>query len=302
MKKLLDFLKMPPFWLLCLAAAVAVGGLVGAGLLLPREGTARIFGFVCVSIGGIFAVYAVYGGIRTFPALNARVMAWSEGKPFWERLFREYGFRAIFFAACSFLLNIAFAAYNGAVGILNHSVWFGALAAYYVFLIVLRGVLLAYHAFRRKKIRRGDAEEAVRRGDAGVYLTCGILLILLPAALSVVIARMVSMDEAFVHAGLTIYVYALYAFVKIGVAVYHFVKVHRTDELTVRAAKNISLADAMVSILALQTAMLHEFDMGDALNVATMNAVTGAAVCALTALLGVFMLVTAVKSLRSRSL
>lgn len=65
--------------------------------------------------------------------------------------------------------------------------------------------------------------------------------------------------------------------------------------MTVRAAKNINLADAFVSILALQTAMFREFDAGDVVNVATMNAVTGAIVCALTAALGVFMIVIAAK-------
>lgn len=297
MKKLFDTLKTPPLWLLCLTAVCAAGGLVGAGLLLPRAGAAQAWGYVCLSVAGVFFVYTVYGGIRIFPDLNGRVMAWSEGKPFWGRLFREYGFRAIFFAACSFFLNVAFAAYNGAVGILNRSVWFGALAAYYVFLLVLRGSLLAYHAARRKKIRRGQTEEKTRRGDAKVYLICGVFLVLLPAALSVAIAQMVSANEAFVHAGLTIYVYALYAFVKIGVAVYNFVKARKTDEMTVRAAKNISLADAMVSVLALQTAMFREFGTGG-VNVPMMNAVTGAAVCALTAALGVFMIAVAAKKIK----
>ena len=62
--------------------------------------------------------------------------------------------------------------------------------------------------------------------------------------------------------------------------------------MTVRASKNINLADAMVSILALQTAMFHEFGtgMGD-FNIGTMNAITGAVVCALTAAIGIFMIV-----------
>jgi hypothetical protein len=66
----------------------------------------------------------------------------------------------------------------------------------------------------------------------------------------------------------------------------------------VRAIRHINLADALVSILALQTAMFKEFAIGQ--NVGVYNAVTGGVVCALTLALGTFMIVTAEK--RSRIL
>ncbi len=297
MKKLLEFFKKPPLWCLLVFAVIGIGAIVGGTLFLTQEGLSSymVWGYVflgvmCVSVG-----YCIYGAVKTFPDLNERVLKWSENKPFWNRVFTEYGFRAILFSVGSFAINLAFAAYNGVVGVLNSSVWFGALAAYYVFLIVLRSVILVYHVFRRRAIKAGQREERTREKDTRIYGICGGILVFLPAALSAAIAQMVGANEAFVHTGITIYVYALYAFIKIGVATYNFVKTRRSDEMTVRAAKNINLADAFVSILALQTAMLREFDMGDAVNVATMNGATGAVVCALTAALGIFMIVIAAK-------
>ena len=191
-----------------------------------------------------------------------------------------------------FVVNLAFAIYNGTIAIIIESVWFGALATYYILLIILRGGILIYHARRRKAIKNGQTEDVTYLRDTKVYGTCGILLVLLPIALSFAIMQMVRANDSFVHTGVTIYAYALYAFYKIGMAIYNFVKTRKMHEMTVRASKNINLADAMVSILALQTAMFHEFGtgMGD-FNIGTMNAITGAIVCALTAAIGIFMIV-----------
>ena len=304
MKKLLEFFKKPPLWFLIVLAFIGIGATVGGTLFLTQESLSAyvvvgyaFLGVMCVSVG-----YCIYGFIKIFPDLNERVLKWSENKPFWNRLFTEYGFRAILFSVGSFLINLAFAVYNGSVAIVIRSVWFGALAAYYVLLIVLRGIILVYHVFRRKAVKAGQTEEITERKDTRIYSICGVVLLLLPIALSAAILQMVRANDSFVHTGITIYAYAIYAFYKIIVSIYNFVKTRRTNEMTVRAAKNINLADAMVSILALQTAMFREFDTaGDFVNIARMNAVTGAIVCALTAALGIFMIIIAAKKTRRRT-
>ena len=304
MKRLLDFFKKPPLWFLVFLAVIGIGATVGGTLFMTQESLSAyvtvgyaFLGVMCVSVG-----YCIYGFIKIFPDLNERVLKWAENKPFWNRLFTEYGFRTILFSIGSFLINLAFAVYNGSIAIVIHSIWFGALAAYYVLLIVLRGIILIYHVFRRKAVKAGQTEDVTERKDTRIYSVCGVVLLLLPIALSAAILQMVRANDSFVHTGITIYAYAIYAFYKIIVSIYNFVKTRRTNEMTVRAAKNINLADAFVSILALQTAMFREFDTaGDAVNVATMNAVTGAIVCALTAVLGIFMIIIAAKKTRQRT-
>lgn len=119
------------------------------------------------------------------------------------------------------------------------------------------------------------------------YLICGIVKIINSFA----IMQMVIAYDSFVHTGITIYVYAIYAFYKIILATINFVKTLKTHEMTVRASKNINLADAMVSIFALQTAILKEFSGVADIGTKTANAVTGAIVCALTAAIGIFMII-----------
>ena len=297
-KKILDFFIKPRIWFLLIVMIIAVGAIVGTAIIMTQDGP-TILGFVFLGIMVVSVGYSVYGIIKVLPTVQERAMKWSETRPFWNRLFTEYGFRTIIFSIGSFTINLAFAVYNGTIAILISSIWFGALAAYYVFLIVLRGGILIYHARRRKAIKNGQTESETYLRDTKVYGNCGILLVILPIALSVAILQMVRANEAFVHTGITIYAYAVYAFYKIGMAIYNFVKTRKTNEMTVRASKNINLADAFVSILALQTAMFHEFGtgMGD-FNIGTMNAITGAVVCALTAAIGIFMIVVTTKILK----
>ncbi len=296
MKKLLEFFKKPPLWFLLILAVVGMGATVGGTLILTQDKLFPyvIWGYVLLGVMGVTVGYCIFGVIKKFPDWNERVLKWSENKPFWNRLFTEYGFRTILFSVGSFAINIAFAVYNGSVAIVMRSIWFGALATYYILLIVLRGMVLVYHVFRRKAVKAGQTENITYLKDARIYGICGSVLLLLPIALSFAILQMVRANDSFVHKGVTIYVYAIYAFYKITASIYNFVKTRRSNEMTVRAAKNINLADAMVSILALQTAMFREFDAtGDYVNVAVMNATTGGVVCALTALIGVFMIVIA---------
>lgn len=122
---------------------------------------------------------------------------------------------------------------------------------------------------------------------------------MLPICLSFAIAQMVSEDAAFVHSGLMIYVYAVYAFYKIIASICNYVKAVKTDKMTVVATRNINLADALVSILALQTAMFREFNNGEyPLNAPLMNAVTGAVICALTIAMAIYMIVNMLKKLK----
>ena len=303
MKKIFEFFKKPPLWFLFVFAVIAIGGAACGTLFLTQESLSAyvmagyaFLGVMCVSVG-----YCIYGFIKTFPALNERILKWSENKPFWNRVFTEYGFRAILFSVGSFIINLAFAVYNGSVAIVIRSIWFGALAAYYILLIVLRGMILVYYAKRNKAVKAGQSEKTTLLKDLRIYRICGIVLLLLPIALSFAILQMVRANNSFVHTGITIYVYAIYAFYKIIISIYNFVKTRRSGEMTVRAAKNINLADAFVSILALQTAMFHEFSTKNAIGIATMNAITGAIVCALTAALGIFMIIIAAKNTKRGS-
>ena len=284
--KIADWLKEPHGGWLAVLYVVTACAVAGSVCLVVFEISsalsAAVYAVAAVSLG-----LTVYTVVRIAPRVRKKIREGLAKNPFFGRMLEEYGFRTAVFAVGSFAVSFAYAVFNGVLGIMGLSAWYGALAVYYVLLAAMRGGVLSFHFLGRKKYAADANGE--KRADLRAFGICGTGLVLLPLCLSVVIAQTVRGINSFEHPGLTIYVAALYAFYKIVMSVINIFRARRSDELTVRAIRSINLADALVSILALQTAMFREFspdaDAGFA------NALTGFAVCALTAALGIFMIV-----------
>lgn len=280
--KLKKFFKDPPipFYIVTIA-------LIALSLVLTaveKDFGMMIYFVYCIT--AICLAYAIYSVVICVPKIKAKTKAVIKKFDFLHRLYEQYGFRTIVFAVFSLAFSLFNAIFNGVIGILNLSVWYGALAAYYLSLSAMRSGVLLHHK-NTKKLN----DISIKKREVFVFLFCGMFLILLTVCLSVIIAQTVASNRAFEHTGLMIYVSATYTFFKLITSCVHFFKARRTDELTVRAIRNINLADALVSILALQTALLHEFSEGA--NNAFSNALTGAGVCVATASIGAFMLIKA---------
>ena len=79
---------------------------------------------------------------------------------------------------------------------------------------------------------------------------------------------------------------ATYAFTKITLATIKLIKARRSTSATLITLRNISFADAFVSIFALQRSMLVSFEGMNETEIIIMNAVLGSAVCIIVFLLG----------------
>lgn len=245
-----------------------------------------LYGAAAMGLG-----YSVYTVVIYAPGVKGRVIGAMKSRCFTARLLENYGFRTVMEGCLSLLGNLAFALFNGVVAILSRSIWYGALAAYYILLTVLRSRLLLHH----RKIAKGSLEgaRAQRRSEIGRYRMSGAVLVAMPLCLSAAVVQMIVAEGGYSYGEYTIYVVAAYTFLKITRAIINAVKARGNDDLTVKALRNVSLADAAVSVLALQTALLAAFGKGMDPNLA--NALTGAGVCALTVCVGIYMLVKASK-------
>lgn len=58
--------------------------------------------------------------------------------PFTNRVFSDYKYRTMLLAVPGLGINMVFAIFNGIVGIVSRSPWFGSMAAYYIVLSVMR--------------------------------------------------------------------------------------------------------------------------------------------------------------------
>lgn len=255
--------------------------------------TVAIVAYILFGIAGVSLTYSVYLIIPLFPKMKKGIIAWMENHEFTYLLLRNFGFRTLIFAIGSFIISLLFSAFNAYMGIANRSIWYGALAGFYISLAFLRGGVLTYHKSRIGK-KKTQNDEYVK---AKVYRNSGIITLLLNLALSSAIAQMIFSNAHFYYIGWTVFAYAAYAFYKITMSIISFIKAHKQEDLTVRAIRNINLVDALVSILALQTALITTF--GDAtMDVSMLNTITGVIVSVLSTAIGIYMIVSANKTMK----
>lgn len=291
------FLKVPPCWFLIATYLLTAFFVTGSVLALTLPTFPVYLGYVAYGAAAISLSYTVYTVIRFAPRMRRWLGDWIGQHEFTRDLKENFGFRTVVLAIGSFAMSIAYGIFHGVLSIRSLSVWYGALASYYILLALLRGGIL-YHHVKSGRLLETEApcQTALRR--AKTYRFCGILLLLLQMALSAAIAQMILDDKGFRYdAEWMIFAVAAYAFYKIITATVNFFKAKKHTDLTVEAIRNINLADATVSILALQTALLSTYGT-DGMAVSHFHTATGSAVSLFTLGLGVFMIVKAQKQIK----
>ena len=181
--------------------------------------------------------------------------------------------RTLKIALASLLFNIAFATYHLVMGVITSSWWLLTLGSYYLVLSVVRFVVL-----RSKS------------GERFIAKFTGWMLILLSIPLAGTVILSVLRDRGQERHMIVMIAMAAYAFTKITLATIKLIKARRSTSATLITLRNISFADAFVSIFALQRSMLVSFEGMRETEIVIMNATLGSAVCVIVFLLGVNLL------------
>ena len=179
--------------------------------------------------------------------------------------------RALRLAIASLIFNISFSAYHLVLGVLTSSWWLLTLGAYYLILSVVRFV-------------------ALRCKGRSVIKFTGVMLIMLSVSLVGTVILSVVRDRGHELHMIVMIAMATYAFTKITFATVNLIKARRSTSASLITLRNISFADAFVSIFALQRSMLVSFEGMSEVEIVIMNAALGSAVCVIVFLLGVNLL------------
>lgn len=187
-------------------------------------------------------------------------------------------------------VNIAYAVLKFGTGVYLRSAWFGAVGIYYMVLSVIRFLLVRDN---RKLMQICDPREKYRRAW-GSYRVSALLVLLLNITMTGMVIQMVWHNETFVYPGLLIYASAAYTFYRLTMAIISTVRYRRAEDPILSAAKYIDMCVSLMSLYALQSAMIVTFGSDDGFRL-TMNSITGFVVCLWVVLIGVYMLVQAHK-------
>ncbi len=177
----------------------------------------------------------------------------------------------------SILLNFAYAVGNCVLGFFAHSWWFITVGVYYTVLAIARFFALQV---RRKANGDYDTELFARR-------ITGILLVVLSFCIVGVNIMSAVKDRGTAFHEIVMITIATYTFSKITIAIIGMVKAKRSASPVLTTLRNISLADACVSIYTMQRSMLVSFPGMKATEILLLNIFTGTAVWIVVLLLGI---------------
>lgn len=211
-----------------------------------------------------------------------------ESHPLGARYLADVRFRTDVDLYRSIVINALYIILKLFLGLTYRAYWFVALAVYYVLLVAMRLALVA---------RRGKEPMTVRQ-EWRRYRVCGIVLLVLNQALMGIVIYMVRDARGFRYPGTLIYAMAAYSFYAVISAAVNVVKTRRHNSPILSAAKAINLVAAIVSILALETAMLAQFGGDDEAFRVIMTSATGGGVCVIVIGMAVYMIMRSGKSLR----
>lgn len=247
---------------------------------------------VIVYTSYIFSFYALVLVCLRIPGIYKQASAFKKENRYLLRYASDVHLRVKLSLSGSLAVNILYALFQLFCAFYYQSVWFYALTGYYALLVVMRGFLL-YNTLKSVPGQK-------RMLELKWYRFCGVLLLLMNLSLSVVVTYIVGQNRGFEYHYIHTIAMAAYTFTTMTVAVINVIRYRRYDSPLLSAAKAISLAAALVSMISLETAMFAAFGEEDSLVFRqTLTACTGAGVCMFILAMAIYMIIGATRAIKA---
>lgn len=271
---LLERLLHPPKWLLLSLPPIVFAALTY--VLLKGKNSMPAYMIYCMS------AYCLTIWILPLPRLfqkaKENMMHRLAGTVFGGKYIGDLAFRGSVSIYQGMMINFLYVVFRIFVGIRYASVWFLAIAIYYLLLGIMRLSLILSYRNRNMK------------SELRCYRRTAWLLFLLNIPMGGMIVLMVLTDSGYSYPGYVIYLSALYTFYTIILAIANLVKFRKLGSPILSAAKVLNFVAALMSLLGLQTAMIAQFSAEGENFRRIMNAITGGGVWFAVVLTAVTML------------
>ena len=284
-KKLGKALLFPHIAIMILLVPVATVLLVGSMVFVGTES-------VIAYISYVLAAYTLTVWCFKIPYLIKYFKTFKDENKYARRWQDDTRLRVNVSLYGSLAWNALYGLFQLWLGFYHHTFWFYSLGAYYICLGVMRFFLLLHT--RRYAPGEKMQTELVK------YRACGWVFLLMNLALALIIFFMVYWNRTFEHHMITAIAMAAYTFTAFTVAIVSAVKYRKYRSPVYSAAKAISLAAALVSMLTLESTMLTTFGE-ETMTAATqklMLGATGGVISILIVATAIYMIVTGTKKLK----
>lgn len=224
---------------------------------------------------------------------GSRIYRWVQKYPIAQLFISDRRFRGELSLYQGLLVSTLFAVFKGAAALFYRSVWFAAVAGYYITFGISR--LLLVRNYRRSE-RLGDAADR-RQSELRAYRQCGFLMLVLHLGMAAMAVQLIREEYTIAYPGSVIYITAAYSFYILTLSIVNIVRFRKLNSPILSASKALNLAGALMSIFTLQNAMTSRF-ANDVTFRRIMNLAVGLTVCACVLAMGIFMMVHSTRQLK----
>ncbi len=157
--------------------------------------------------------------------------------------------------------NIIFALINGFTGYRFKSIWFMALCIYYVVLAIIR--LTIFYSIHRQNqlLEEYDVAPWDRVCEWKPYRRTGILLLVLTLSMSGMVIQMIFDDRSFLYPDYILYVFFGFTLYLIIGSICNMYRYRKWGFPSLSSSAAVSFTGALMALLAVQSAYLHQFEM-----------------------------------------
>lgn len=298
-QKFKNFIRRPGKWIWAFYGALALCAVASVLIAVFVNGANPVSYSLYAAMLALL-IYCICVSVR--PA-REYVRAFVARHGLTSRLAADYGFRTFVFSVVGLAVCAVYGIYLAVAGLALGSAWHGFFAGYYIVLTLLRGAMLGGKL--RIGRRYGGGPQAARtaeRARAKLYLGCGAMFAVLAIAFSSLAGILIFSGRPSMFGIYGAIAMAVYTFYKIIVSAINVLKTKKMHDFTLQALRNISFADALVSVFALQIAMQATFGGSGESSMRALNIAMGIVVFAFTLGLGIYMIVrSAIELKRSRN-
>lgn len=289
LKEILHVFLFPPLWVVILASLTGFPFVIFALTCLSETSPVSYISYV-------LSAYATMVLVLAFPELKSKItyrfrhnpiVDKISSHPIGNRYLNDLTFKGSISLHQGMIINLFYAGFKFVTSIIYGSVWLGAIAVYYVMLCVLRFHLI----LNSRKAAKLNNRKVKSIHEFRSYRKTGFLMFLLNAAMGGMVIQMIWKNEGYEYPGYVIYISAMYTFCSFISAIMNLVKFRKAGSPILSASRAISFAGALMSVLALQTAMISRFGGGDEQFRMEMNIITGAFVLGITLFVAVYLIV-----------
>lgn len=247
-KKIGHKLFFPKRWLLFLFTLIAAVTL--SAIFIKGWETALfaypiyVFSFYTLTMDCIFFSIVL-------PKQYKRMLQRMYNSKYGNRYMTDHIFHTHVWLHISLAFKIIYIGTNVASYLLYRSMWFSILAGYYATLAIMIFLLLRY--LQKNEIGKNMYGEWKRAR------LCSYILLTINFALSSAVLMILYKDKSFEYNGILIYVMAAYTFYITIRAIIDVIQYRKNSSPILKIRKVINLSAALVSMLALETAMFAQF-------------------------------------------